>query len=123
MQRTAIVVGGGMSGLATAIGLTGVGWAVTLFEQAPALRAATRDDLVAERPPGFGLARAGLTVASKGLVQGGAGVPETVGSLVDAHPHRGIGEPVRRSCSPRPCPQPRCGSDVESPLRRTMAMP
>ena len=38
-QRTAIVVGGGVGGLAAAIGLRRVGWTVTVLERAPELRA------------------------------------------------------------------------------------
>ncbi|WP_102143125.1 FAD-dependent oxidoreductase [Mycobacterium hubeiense] len=34
-ERTAIVIGGGIAGLATAAGLCRTGWRVTLFEQAP----------------------------------------------------------------------------------------
>src|SRR4051812_50151479 len=33
---TAVVVGGGIAGLAAAAGLTRAGWSVTVFEQAPA---------------------------------------------------------------------------------------
>jgi 2-polyprenyl-6-methoxyphenol hydroxylase-like FAD-dependent oxidoreductase len=38
-RRSAIVVGGGVGGLATAIGLRRIGWTVTVLEQAPELRA------------------------------------------------------------------------------------
>jgi 2-polyprenyl-6-methoxyphenol hydroxylase-like FAD-dependent oxidoreductase len=39
-RRSAIVVGGGVGGLAAAIGLRRIGWTVTVLEQAPELRAA-----------------------------------------------------------------------------------
>ena len=35
MSRKAIIVGGGIAGLATARGLLGLGWDVTIYEQAP----------------------------------------------------------------------------------------
>jgi 2-polyprenyl-6-methoxyphenol hydroxylase-like FAD-dependent oxidoreductase len=38
-RRSAIGVGGGVGGLAAAIGLRRIGWAVTVLEQAPQLRA------------------------------------------------------------------------------------
>ena len=38
-RPSAIVVGGGVGGLATAIGLRRIGWTVTVLEQAPELRA------------------------------------------------------------------------------------
>ena len=34
-ERTAVVIGGGIGGLATATGLVRAGWRVTVFEQAP----------------------------------------------------------------------------------------
>ncbi|QNP68385.1 FAD-dependent monooxygenase [Streptomyces roseirectus] len=37
MGRTAVVVGGGIGGLATAVGLCGRGWEVTVLERAPVL--------------------------------------------------------------------------------------
>jgi glycine/D-amino acid oxidase-like deaminating enzyme len=39
-RRSAIVVGGGVGGLAAAIGLRRLGWTVTVLERAPELRAA-----------------------------------------------------------------------------------
>ena len=39
-RRSAIVVGGGVGGLAAAIGLRRLGWTVTVLERAPALCAA-----------------------------------------------------------------------------------
>ena len=39
-RRSAIVVGGGVGGLAAAIGLRRIGWTVTVLERAPELRAA-----------------------------------------------------------------------------------
>ncbi|MFI5564746.1 FAD-dependent monooxygenase [Amycolatopsis japonica] len=39
-MREAIVIGGGIGGLSAAIGLHGIGWEVTVLEQAPALTAA-----------------------------------------------------------------------------------
>lgn len=75
MKDTAIVVGGGIGGLATARALLRKGWEVTLFEQAPA----------------FGVVGAGITLApnavraldwlglgaelrSRGMAQGAAGI-------------------------------------------------
>lgn len=40
MNGTAIVVGGGIGGLAATRALLHAGWEITLFEQAPAFRAA-----------------------------------------------------------------------------------
>ncbi|MEU4579708.1 FAD-dependent monooxygenase [Nonomuraea sp. NPDC023979] len=75
MERTAIVAGGGIGGLAAALALVRAGWQVKLFEQADQIRAL-----------GAGLALApnavraidwlglGDDLRSKGVMQGGAGL-------------------------------------------------
>jgi 2-polyprenyl-6-methoxyphenol hydroxylase-like FAD-dependent oxidoreductase len=80
MSRTAIVVGGGIGGLATAVGLVRGGWQVTVFEQAAEIR-----------PVGAALALApnavraldwlglGGELRARGMAQGPAGIRTDTG--------------------------------------------
>lgn len=57
-ERTAIIVGAGIGGLAAAVGLRAAGWDVTVFEQAPEIRATGAGiSLWSEWPQSSGSAR------------------------------------------------------------------
>lgn len=72
---TAIVVGGGIGGLATTIGLERAGWQVTVFERAEAFRPVGAGLTLAPNAvravDWFGL---GDQLRSRGMVQGAAGI-------------------------------------------------
>src|SRR4051812_49561257 len=83
---TAVVVGGGIAGLAAAAGLTRAGWSVTVFEQAPAFE-----------PVGAGIA----------LAPNGVRALEWLGHDAQRRPRR---QPVGRVAAPGsrvvPVPEP-----------------
>ncbi|MEV4225450.1 FAD-dependent oxidoreductase [Nonomuraea sp. NPDC049725] len=87
MDRSAVVIGGGIGGLATALALTRTGWQVTLLEQAREVRAAGAGITLAPNAvralDWLGL---GGELRATGALQGGAGLRTSSGRwLMRAH--------------------------------------
>lgn len=80
MDRTAVVIGGGVGGLATALALTRTGWKVALFEQAQEIRALGAGITLAPNAvraiDWLGL---GGELRATGVIQGGAGLRTSSG--------------------------------------------
>ncbi|WP_226360453.1 FAD-dependent oxidoreductase [Pseudonocardia sp. ICBG1142] len=79
-ERTAIIVGAGIGGLAAAVGLRAAGWDVTVFEQAPEIRATGAGiSLWSNGLRALDLLGAGESIRAHGTVQGNGGIRTSAG--------------------------------------------
>lgn len=79
-ERTAIIVGAGIGGLAAAVGLRAAGWDVTVFEQAPEIRATGAGiSLWSNGLRALDLLGAGEPIRAHGAVKGDGGIRTSAG--------------------------------------------